>query len=186
MKYCVLPYTIYTIWVFPLSNENSKCVTFFLLHDDIIKRKHFPCHWPFVRGIRRSPVNSPHESQWRGALMFPLICVWVNCVWETNREAGDLRCYSTHYDVIIMLCGLALPNWLHVIRRFPLLTLSEVTVNGSRNCIIVFMLSNCNMILISVTGWHWWVQMNTWPSKVRNKVLFYAWSRWQRCATIQG
>ena len=26
--------------------------------------------WPFVRGIYRSPVNSPHKSQWHGALMF--------------------------------------------------------------------------------------------------------------------
>ena len=27
----------------------------------------FPCYWPFVRGIQRSPVNSPHEGQWCGA-----------------------------------------------------------------------------------------------------------------------
>ena len=28
-------------------------------HDDVIKWKHFPRYWPFVRGIHRSPVNSP-------------------------------------------------------------------------------------------------------------------------------
>ena len=28
---------------------------------------------PFVRGIHRSPVSSPHKSQWRGALVFSLI-----------------------------------------------------------------------------------------------------------------
>ena len=39
-------------------------------HDDVIKWKHFPRYWPFVRGIHRSPVNSPHKDQWRGALMF--------------------------------------------------------------------------------------------------------------------
>ena len=44
------------------------------LHDDVIKWKHFPCYWPFVRGIHRWPVNSPHKGQWRGALMFSLIC----------------------------------------------------------------------------------------------------------------
>ena len=44
-------------------------------HDDVITWKHFPCYWPFVRGIRRSPVNSPHKAQWRGALMFSLICI---------------------------------------------------------------------------------------------------------------
>ena len=31
-------------------------------HDDVIKWKHFPCYWPFVWGIHRSPVNSPHKA----------------------------------------------------------------------------------------------------------------------------
>ena len=31
-------------------------------HDDVIKWKHFPRNWPFVRGIHRSPVNSPHKA----------------------------------------------------------------------------------------------------------------------------
>ena len=58
-------------------------------HDDVIKWKHFPRHWPFVRGIHRSPVNSSHKGQWRGALMFSLICVWIND-WVNSRGAGDL------------------------------------------------------------------------------------------------
>ena len=41
------------------------------------------------------------EIQWRGALMFSLICVWING-WVNNREAGDLRRYRAHYDVIVM------------------------------------------------------------------------------------
>ena len=36
-----------------------------LFHDDIIKWEHFPCNWPFVQGIHRSPVNSLHKGQWR-------------------------------------------------------------------------------------------------------------------------
>ena len=47
------------------------------LHDDVIKWKHFPRYWPFVRGIPRSPVNSPHNGQWRGALMFSLTWAWI-------------------------------------------------------------------------------------------------------------
>ena len=43
-----------------------------VLHDDVIKWKHFPRHWLFVRGIHRWPVNSPHKGQWRGALKFSL------------------------------------------------------------------------------------------------------------------
>ena len=71
-------------------------------HDDVIKWKHFPRYWPFVRGIHRSPVNSPHKGQWRGALMFCLICVWIND-WVNNREAGDLRRHLEHYDVSVMV-----------------------------------------------------------------------------------
>ena len=71
------------------------------IHDDVIKWKHFLRYWPFVRGIHRSPVNSPHKGQWRGVLMFSLIFVWING-WVNNREAGDLRRYRAHYDVILM------------------------------------------------------------------------------------
>ena len=70
-------------------------------HDDVIKWKHFPRNWPFVRGIHRSPVNSPRKGLWRGALMFSLICVWIND-WVNNREAGDLRRHLDHYGVSVM------------------------------------------------------------------------------------
>ena len=68
----------------------------------MIKWKHFPRYWPFVRGIHRTPVNSLHKGQWRGALMFSLICAWINR-WLNNREAGDLRRYRARYDVSVML-----------------------------------------------------------------------------------
>ena len=70
-------------------------------HDDVIKWKHFPRHWPFVWGIHRSPVNSLHKGQWRGALMFSLICSWLKA-WVNNRETGDLRHHRAHNDVFIM------------------------------------------------------------------------------------
>ena len=56
---------------------------------------------PFLGGILRSPVNSPHKCQWCGALMFSLICLCIN-VWVNNREAGDLRRHRAKYDVIVM------------------------------------------------------------------------------------
>ena len=78
------------------------------LHDDVIKLKHFPCYWPFVRGIHRSPVNFPHKGQWRGAFIFSLICTWINrCV--NNREAGDSRRHRVHYDVIVRI-------WISMVR----------------------------------------------------------------------
>ena len=70
-------------------------------HDDVIKWKHFPRYWPFVRGIHRFPVNSPHKGQWRGTLMFSLICAWINDR-VNNRQTGDLRRHCGHYDVNVM------------------------------------------------------------------------------------
>ena len=68
-------------------------------HDEVIKWKHFPRYWQFVRGIHRSLANSPHKGQWCRALMFSLICAWING-WVNNGEAGDLRRHRTHYDVL--------------------------------------------------------------------------------------
>ena len=74
----------------------------------------FPRYWPFVRGSHRWPVNSPHKGQWRGALMFSLICAGING-WVNNREAGDLRRHRHHYDVIVMcMWGLLLEMLLNI------------------------------------------------------------------------
>ena len=48
------------------------------------------------------PLKSPHNGQWRGASMFSSICGWINR-WVNNREAGDLRRYRAHYDVVVMV-----------------------------------------------------------------------------------
>ena len=55
-----------------------------------------------------SPITGefPHKGQWHRALMFPLICVWING-WVNNRETGDLRRNSAHYDVIVMVSNCA-------------------------------------------------------------------------------
>ena len=63
--------------------------------------KHFPRYWSFVPGIHRSPLNSPHKGQCRGAMVFSLILGWTNG-WVNNREAGDLRHNCANYDVIVM------------------------------------------------------------------------------------
>ena len=53
-----------------------------------------------------TPVNSPHKGQWRGALIFTLICARINGRLN-NREAGDLRRHRAHYDEIVM-------KWLQI------------------------------------------------------------------------
>ena len=71
-------------------------------HDDVIKWKHFPRYCPFARGNHRSSVNSPHKSQWRGALMCSLISAWTNSR-ANNGDAGDLRRNHAHYDVTVIV-----------------------------------------------------------------------------------
>ena len=81
----------------------------FACHDDVIKWTHFPRYWPFVRGIYRSPVDSPHKGQWHGALMISLIAARRKN-WSNNRDAGDLRHQRDHYDVTVMYFGLHCTN----------------------------------------------------------------------------
>ena len=55
-------------------------------------------------GNHRYSVNSPHKGQWRGALMFSLICTLNKQLSKQSwREAGDLRRNHVHYDVIVMV-----------------------------------------------------------------------------------
>ena len=43
-----------SIWFWPTTS---------VPHDDVMKWKHFPRNWSFMRGIHRSPVNSPHKGR---------------------------------------------------------------------------------------------------------------------------
>ena len=85
-----------TRWRLPLWSQLNSGI-FFLTN---ATRKHATMldgtNRPFVRGIHWSPVNSL-----RGALMFSLICAWLNG-WVNNHEAGDLRCYRAYHDVTVI------------------------------------------------------------------------------------
>ena len=99
-------YTINLLWAHELYEWHycSLCYQFYVwcsFPDNVIKWKHFPRYWPLVRGIHRSPVNSPHKCQWRRALMFSLICARING-WVNNDEASELRRHRAHYEVIVM------------------------------------------------------------------------------------
>ena len=67
-------------------------------HDDVIKWKHFPRYWFFVRGIHRSPVRRSFDVF---LVTFSLICAWTNG-WVNNREAGELTRHCAHYNVTVM------------------------------------------------------------------------------------
>ena len=56
----------------------------------------FPRYWPFVRGIHCSLVNSPHNSQWRGVLIFLFNQGLIKWLSKQSRRHRD------HHDVTVM------------------------------------------------------------------------------------
>ena len=56
------------------------------LHDDVIKWKHFPRYWPFVRRI---PITKDSDAE-----------LW--CFHWSDRHTDDLRCHRAHYDVTVI------------------------------------------------------------------------------------
>ena len=75
------PTSIFPVFMMTSSNGNMFRVTCFCA---------IAGSSPVTAGIHRSPVNSPHTDQWRGALMFSLICAWING-WVKNQDAGDIE-----------------------------------------------------------------------------------------------
>ena len=57
------------------------------------------------------PVKSPNKGQWRGALVFSLICVWIDG-WVNNHEAGVFETLSR-------------PFWRH---RYSYINLNKMLV----------------------------------------------------------
>ena len=83
-----------------------------------------------------SPVTGdfPHKGQWRGALIFSLVCAWIN-VWVNNRDAGDLRRHHAHYDVTVMLSNHLNDNmqiFSQTLVFFVPLWLSDCSVNTAK------------------------------------------------------
>ena len=84
-------------------------VLFHLFHDDVIKWKHFPRYWPFVRGTHWSLVDSPHKGQQRGTLMFSLICAWKKELSKHSRR----RWFETPSRSLWRRCNEGMGHWPH-------------------------------------------------------------------------
>ena len=110
-------------------------------HDDVIKWKHFLCYWPFVRGIHRPPVNSPHKGQWRGVLMFSLIYARNNS-WANNGDTGDLRRHRAYCDVIVMCF-----HQCHFFIRFTIAVTDIIGNKESRPLSTLCVWGGCTVIL---------------------------------------
>ena len=125
------------------------------VHDDDIKCKHFPCYCPFVRGIHRSPVDSPHKDQWRGALILSLICAWTNS-WANNRNADDLRPHSAHYGVTLMLI-------VKISKLFWHLHKMKVSFKMHFFCASLYHCSQRNDFAHFADGYKWVRNLWQWP-----------------------
>ena len=135
---------------------DALCFVLFLdkpFHDDAIKGKHFPRYWPFVWGIHRSPVNSPHKGQWRGALIFSLIRALNRRLskqswgWWFKTPPRSLRrlCNNDWFCVVHLLTIKELPTSSLKTRR----TWVNESQESSKNCI---MMTSSNGNIFRVTG----------------------------------
>ena len=78
-----------------------------ILHYDVIKWKHFQRYWTLVKGNHWSPMASPQKGQWRGVLMFPLICKRMSK--QSRRRWFDTSSRSLwrHCNVVIVGWGIS-------------------------------------------------------------------------------
>ena len=102
-------------------------------------------------GNSPAPVKSPHKGQWRGTLMFSLICVWING-WVNNREAGDLRRHRAHYDVTVMI-HIRDPNLVVIV------LVGNLAPHGARPSVGKAPLANYMLFI-----------MHIWPSTIMNSL----------------
>ena len=114
------------------------------IHDDVIKWNHFSRYWPFVWGIHRSPVNSPHKGQWRGTLMFFFYLrlnerlskhLWV--WWLETPSSQKWR----HINALVRICTITPVSPIQSIRAHHTLAciLFVQATKTSKRCIIGYL-----------------------------------------------
>ena len=74
------------------------------------------------QGSYWSLMDSPHKGQWRGALMFSLICAWTNG-WTNNQDADDVSPLWRHCNDI-----LEKPTVCHLARQLSVWRLVRVYI----------------------------------------------------------
>ena len=88
------------------------------LHDDVTRWKPFPHYCPFVRGIHRSPVDSPDKGQWRGALMLSLIKIMTCLSQDESTASSEIVQDVTKISLPTITCG-------------PVITCEDTTNEGT-------------------------------------------------------
>ena len=122
-------------------------------HDDVIKWKHFPRYWAFVRGIHRSPMNTPYKGQWRGAVMLffdlrlntRLSKHWWGWRFETPSCPLCRHCNGMIY---IYIHNLVVNTWLSEVDLKVIVGIFEYDVTSAR--LIKYLLSNASFNLSGI------------------------------------
>ena len=78
------------------TSETSRLLNCRYSHDDIIKCTHLPRQWPFVRGIHRSPVDSPHKGHVTGTFDVPFLLIRTDG-WTNTRLTGNSRRHDSQF-----------------------------------------------------------------------------------------
>ena len=76
-----------------------------------------------------SLIDSPHKGQSRGALMFSLICPWINS-WSKQSDAGDLRRHRAHYNVTVQ-SSITLPPTPFITKKYRTSRMQSPCVSGT-------------------------------------------------------
>ena len=135
-------------------------------HDDVIKLKKNPRYWLFVWWINRSPVNSPHKGQLRGAFTISFICAWTNN-WVISRDACDLSRHRAHYDVTgKVLNGTWTSVGTELIKSQKCFVWASFSTNVSRKSLCQRSFEMASAKTCSVDIW-----VSTYSSKIRTKIL---------------
>ena len=122
--------------------------------------------------VGNSPVNSSHKGQWRGDLMFSLICAWLNG-WVNDCESGGLRRLYTHYDVTVMRCPITRPMLWGAFCEFGWASLSAFAMDYVNHAVQERLL---NLIIYSFKIWYTGPRYNgIWlPTQVTNRMRLMA------------
>ena len=133
-------------------------------HDDVIKWKHFPRYWPFVRGIHRSPVIPSQRPVTRSFDVFFDLRLnkrlskqpWG---WWFDTQSCSLwrHCNGNHKDRMIAqslwVCGLNCFLWEILLSNLQLRILyihEHTSAMGWWLAIWTFLTTACNVLYISM------------------------------------
>ena len=77
--------------------------TYVIIHDDVIKGKHFPRYWPFLWGVHPPPMNSPQKGQWPARWSYDVFFdLCLNKWLSKQRDSSDFIHHCAHYDITVM------------------------------------------------------------------------------------